>query len=143
MQLMNPPNHMGHYYILSKEYKWIQMDRYIRNILCDIISMYIWTCIRFRDISLHTMWQLCMCIYGHSSDSEALLSTPCDNYLCGYINIRFRDISLCIHGQTFASFIFSFQICLKLLCFIYVYNLMPTPLPITFFKLFWSFRVEG
>jgi len=61
------------------------MDRYSRNILCDIIPMYIWTYIRSRDISLHTMWQLFMCIYRHSSNSETLRSN--------HVTISYVDIS--------------------------------------------------
>jgi hypothetical protein len=119
-----------------------QIQRHFFAHHVTVIYVYIWTYISFRDIFLHTMWQLFMCIYGHTSDSETLLSTPCNIYFCGYINIRFRDISLCIYGQTFPSFIFSFQIYVKLLCFIDVYT-MPTPHPIAFSKSFWSFRVES
>ena len=76
---MNPPNHMGNYYILSKEYKWIQMDRYIGS----------------------THATLFLCIYGHTSDSETCLCTPCDSYLCVYMDIHQIQKHCLAHHVTF------------------------------------------
>lgn len=110
------------YWVLDREksHSMMQMSTFnSRNILCDIIPMYVWTYIRSRDICLHTMWQFFMCIHRLSSNSET--------FFMWIYNIKFRDISLYIYGQTFASFIFVsfsdlFEIIVFFLCIYHAHS---------------------
>ena len=90
---------MRHYFYVYMDIHQIQRHVFAHHV--TVIYVYIWTYIRFRDISLHIMWQLSMCIYGHTSDSETFLCTPCDSYLCVYMDIHQIQKHCLAHHVTF------------------------------------------
>jgi hypothetical protein len=78
--------------VLSSSYMLVnnQCSWWILQTIWDTITYYQRNTSEFKwiDISEAHYATLFLCIYGHASDSETFLCTPCDSYVCVYMDIH-------------------------------------------------------